>query len=60
MPDEDKDDQSRRGPLIAIGAVAVIFIVGLLLFRELSSSARLQDCILSGRTNCAPIERSGQ
>jgi hypothetical protein len=60
MPDEDNDDQSRRGPLIAIGAVAVIFIVGLLLFRELSNSARLQDCILSGRTNCAPIERPGQ
>jgi hypothetical protein len=59
MPEDDNNDPSRRGPLIAMGAVALIFIVGLLLFRELSNSARLQDCILSGRTNCAPIERSG-
>jgi hypothetical protein len=60
LPDDDNDDQSRRGPLMAMGAVALIFIIGLVLFRVLSSSARLQDCVLSGRTNCAPIERSNQ
>jgi hypothetical protein len=57
MPDHDDDDQSRRGPLIAIGVVVLIFVIGLVLFRVLSQSARMQDCILSGRTNCAPIDR---
>jgi len=31
--------------------VAVIFIMN-----RLSGAARIQDCVASGRTNCAPIE----
>jgi hypothetical protein len=31
-------------------------VVGFVLARTLWSSARLQDCLMSGRTNCAPIE----
>jgi hypothetical protein len=30
------------------------------LMRELRQSASLQDCIASGRTNCAPIATSGR
>lgn len=29
---------------------------GLLLVRELRSASQLQDCVMSGRTNCAPID----
>jgi hypothetical protein len=46
---------SGRGAIVALGAIVLIAIVGWLLFRELSASSRLQDCLLSGRTNCAPI-----
>jgi hypothetical protein len=58
--DSDDDHQSRRGALIAVGAVVLIFVIGLILFRVLSESSRMQDCLLSGRTNCAPIERPPQ
>ena len=37
--------------LLVIGFV----IGGLLLVRELRSVSQLQDCVMSGRTNCAPI-----
>jgi hypothetical protein len=39
------------GLLLLVGLiVGVLFIV-----HELQSAARLQDCVASGRTNCAPI-----
>ena len=38
--------------LLVIGFV----IGGLMLVRYLRSVSQLQDCVMSGRTNCAPIE----
>lgn len=58
MADKDGPDGSRRGPLIALCLVVVLFVVGWLLARELYASAKMQDCLMSGRTNCAPIEPS--
>jgi hypothetical protein len=56
MADDDGDNDSRRGPLIGLAVVVIIFVVGWLLARELYSSGRMGDCVMSGRTNCAPIE----
>ena len=56
---DDRDDAAnvrRRQALIAGGAVVLLMVVGFVLARTLWSSARLQDCLMSGRTNCAPIE----
>jgi hypothetical protein len=63
MSDEDKaggqddgTDAGRSRALIAAGVVVVLMVVGFLLARELTASAKLQDCLMSGRTNCAPID----
>jgi hypothetical protein len=56
MAADDDDNDSRRGPLFAIAAVALLLVVGWFLARALHNSARLEDCLLSGRTNCAPVE----
>ena len=37
--------------LIVALAVAVLFVI-----HRLQESARMQDCLASGRTNCAPID----
>jgi hypothetical protein len=55
MPDADEQNQSRRRSLIALAVVVALFVVGWVLVRELYQSEKLQDCLLSGRTNCAPI-----
>lgn len=55
MPDPDEQNHSRRRSLIALGVTVLLFLVGLLLVQELYQSEKLQDCLLSGRTNCAPI-----
>jgi hypothetical protein len=53
--DNDNREGSRRGPMIALGVVVLLFVVGWVLARELYSSGKLEDCLLSGRTNCEPI-----
>jgi len=41
-----------------VGLILVLMLVlgGLLLEHILSDSSRLQDCVMQGRTNCAPID----
>jgi hypothetical protein len=53
---DDETDGTRSRTLIAAGVVILLMVVGFVLARELWSSAKLQDCLMSGRTNCAPIE----
>jgi hypothetical protein len=47
---------SRRGALAGLVIVVVLLVVGLWLARELSSASRIQDCVMSGRSNCNPID----
>jgi hypothetical protein len=55
MASGNEEDGNQRGPLVALGVVVVLFAVGWFLARELYSSGKLEDCLMSGRTNCAPI-----
>jgi hypothetical protein len=56
MTNQDEQDRSRRRSLIGLAVVVALFVVALLLVHELYQSEKLQDCLMSGRTNCAPIE----
>jgi len=56
MADRESPNESRRGPLIALGIVVLLFAIGWVLARELYANGKLEDCLLSGRTNCEPIE----
>ena len=56
MAEPERHDESRRGPMLALAAIVLIFVIGLFLVHELYSSNKLEDCLLSGRTNCAPIQ----
>jgi hypothetical protein len=55
MVDRDDENPSRRGPLIALGVVVLLFVIGWVLAHELYAGEKLEDCLLSGRTNCAPL-----
>ncbi len=44
-------------PPVVLLVVAIVLIVGsYLLSVKLRDMGRLEDCLMSGRTNCAPIE----
>jgi hypothetical protein len=55
-PQRPNDDGPRRPGVLALVLVALGVVGALLLVRELRRSAALQDCVLTGRTNCAPID----
>ncbi len=49
-------EESRRTRSLAGLAMALfLVVVGLFLTQKLTGMARMEDCLLSGRTNCALI-----
>ena len=59
MANDDRGNSGPRGLLVALAAIVIIVVAAVVLVRELGASARLQDCGLSGRSNCAPIRSPG-
>lgn len=58
------DDKPKGGPLRAIvgpGLIALLIVGMLFVVQQLRHAAALQDCLASGRRNCAPVSdgRSG-
>jgi hypothetical protein len=49
-------DDRRSAALIGLIIVLALAIAGVVLVRALRERARLEDCLMSGRSNCAPIE----
>jgi hypothetical protein len=55
-PPGPQSDYMRRKALLGLLFVVLLILGGLLLTRVLHSTAQLQDCVMSGRSNCAPID----
>ena len=53
---DDEADQRRSAALIGLIIILTLAIAGVVLVRELRERSRMEDCLMSGRTNCAPIE----
>jgi hypothetical protein len=57
MADPNKNDgDNRRGAVAGLVIAIVLLAVGIWLARDLSSASKMQDCLMSGRTNCNTIE----
>jgi hypothetical protein len=56
MANSDEPGGNRRAAFIGLAAVLVILAIGLWLARALYTTTKMEDCTMSGRTNCAPIE----
>ncbi|MFZ3238528.1 MAG: hypothetical protein WA184_24585 [Stellaceae bacterium] len=55
-PDEHDHDQSRSRALIGLVVVAVLVVAAIYLVHALRNESKLEDCLMSGRSNCAPIQ----
>ena len=42
----------------ALVALVVLVVGGWLVVRQMQADSNLQDCVMSGRKNCAPIDTS--
>jgi hypothetical protein len=54
MTDPEQRD-SRRGAIAGLVVAAVMLVVGRWLARDLTAASKMQDCLMSGRTNCNVI-----
>jgi hypothetical protein len=50
------DSRSQRAALIGLLICVLLVLGGLLLVYELKKTSELQDCVMQGRSNCAPID----
>ena len=55
-PLEPPPPDRRRAGVLSLLIIAALVLGGLFLVHLLRNASQLQDCILSGRTNCAPVE----
>ncbi len=53
---EPDPSPSRRGALLALVAILCLLVGGLWLERRMHDTGKLEDCLMAGRKNCAPIQ----
>ncbi|HEY3908446.1 MAG TPA: hypothetical protein VGM07_00990 [Stellaceae bacterium] len=53
---DHETDERRTSALIGLIIVLALAIAGVLLIRDLGRESQIEDCLMSGRTNCAPID----
>jgi hypothetical protein len=54
-PDPEGGERSRRAVLVGLLVMVVLVVAAVYLWHALREESRLEDCLMSGRTNCAPI-----
>jgi hypothetical protein len=53
---DPEEGGSRRGAIAGLLIAAVILAAGLWLAHDLTAASKMQDCLMSGRTNCNVIQ----
>jgi len=53
---EPEGGDSRRGAIAGLIIALVLLAVGIWLAHDLTAASKMQDCLMSGRTNCNVIE----
>lgn len=54
--DEGDQPGSRRAAVAGLVVVLVLVVIGYFLVEALRNEGNREDCLMSGRTNCAPID----
>ena len=54
--DDPEQGGHQRMALVGLAIAVVLLAVGVWLAHELRAASKLQDCLMSGRTNCNTIE----
>ena len=55
-PRDPEPGDNRNGAIAGLVIAVVLLAVGIWLARDLTAASKMQDCLMSGRTNCNVIE----
>jgi hypothetical protein len=55
-PDRSESRENRTPAMAGLAIAVVLLVVGLWLAHELRAASKMQDCLMSGRTNCNVIQ----
>jgi hypothetical protein len=53
---EQEQDGSQRRALAGLAIAVVLLVVGSWLAHKLTAASKMQDCLMTGRTNCDVVE----
>jgi hypothetical protein len=53
---DDDEDNRITSSLAGLAVILLLAVLALALMRRIGTATDLQDCIMSGRTNCAVID----
>ena len=56
FPDGEGGERSRAGAVIRLVVILLLVVAAVYLVNALRKESNLEDCLMSGRNNCAPIE----
>jgi hypothetical protein len=59
-PQSDEDRARVRTNVAALILAAILVALGWLLVRKLDQSTRIEDCLMAGRSNCAPVDTTSR
>lgn len=55
-PEGPPPPDPRRAAMMGLVVIVLLVAVGLFLTHVLRDLSRVQDCVMQGRTNCAPVD----
>ncbi len=55
-PNDRDEGSSRRGAVIGLVVTALLVVAGYYLMTVLRHQGQMEDCLMSGRSNCAPLD----
>jgi hypothetical protein len=58
--DDPEQGGNRRPAMAGLAIAAVLLVVGVWLAHALIAATKMQDCLMSGRTNCNVIDVPAQ
>jgi len=54
--DDGPEPDPRRGAVIGLAVILLLVVAGYFLVGALQRNAAMEDCLMSGRRNCAPVD----
>jgi hypothetical protein len=52
---DEPEPDSRRAALLGLAVILLLVVAGYFLVGALQRNADMEDCLMSGRRNCAPV-----